>query len=50
MGRQIHFHMLPNDQNAFLRFVQERGPIVVVARDSDSAEVQPATDSGIGPD
>ncbi len=50
MGRQIHFHMLPDDQNAFLRFVQERAPILVIARDSDSAEVQPAADTDTGPD
>jgi hypothetical protein len=46
MGRQIHFYMLPEDQNAFLRVIQERDPIVVVTRDSDSAEVQPAPDPG----
>lgn len=44
MGRQIHFHMLPEDQNAFLRFVQERDSVVIAVRDSDSAEVQPITD------
>ncbi len=33
MGRQIHFHMLPEDQNAFLRFVQKNDPAVVIARD-----------------
>jgi len=41
--------MLPEDQNAFLRFLQERDPVVVIARDSDSGEIQPA-DSTIGPD
>jgi hypothetical protein len=49
MGRQVHFHMLPEDQNAFLRFLQERDPVVVIARDSDSAEIQPA-DPTIGSD
>jgi hypothetical protein len=50
MGRQIHFHMLPDDQKAFLRFVQERDPIVVAIRDSDSKNVQPVTDFDTGPD
>lgn len=50
MGRQIHFHMLPEDQNAFLRFLQERDPVVVIARDSDSAEIQPIADLDIGRD
>jgi hypothetical protein len=49
MGRQIHFYMVREDQNAFLRVVQERDPIVVITRDSDSADVQPA-DPAIGPD
>jgi hypothetical protein len=50
MGRQIHFYMLPEDQNTFLRVVQERDPIVVITRDSDSAEVKPAADLGVSPD
>jgi len=41
--------MLAEDQNAFLRVVQERNPIMVITRDSDSAEVQPA-DLDTGPD
>lgn len=49
MGRQIHFYMLAEDQNAFLRVVQERDPVVIIARDSDSAEVQLA-DPDTGPD
>jgi hypothetical protein len=49
MGRQIHFYMLPEDQNAFLRLVQERAPVVVTARDSDSAKVEPADDHDIDP-
>ena len=49
MGRQIRFYMLPEDRNAFLRFVQERDPVVVIARDSDSAEIQPTVDLDIGP-
>ena len=29
MGRQVHFHMLPEDRDAFLRFVQERDPVSI---------------------
>lgn len=50
MGRQIHFHMLPDDQNAFLRLVRERDLISVIARDSDFAQVQLAADPDIGSD
>ncbi len=50
MGRQIQFHMLPEDQKAFLRTVQERDPVVVTMRDSDSAHVEPIGDQEIGPD
>src|SRR5436853_4367800 len=44
MGRQIHFHMLPEDQAVFLRLVQERDSVVVITKDSDSAKVQPSCD------
>jgi hypothetical protein len=50
MGRQIHFYMLPEDRNEFLRVVQERDPIVVITRDSDSADIQPAPSSDVGSD
>jgi len=42
--------MLPEDRNAFLRFAQERDLVVLVARYSDSAELQPIADPDIGPD
>lgn len=42
--------MLPEDQNTFLCFVRERDPVVVIAKDSDSGEVQPATDTEIDGD
>lgn len=48
MGRQIHFHMLPEDRDAFLNFVGERDPVIVTARDSDSAEVKPADEADLG--
>jgi hypothetical protein len=42
MGRQIHFHMLPEDQDAFLRFVKENDPVVVVATlDPETPNVHP---------
>jgi hypothetical protein len=47
MGRQIHFYMLPEDRNAFLRVVEERDSTAVVVRDSDSAEVKPVADLDI---
>jgi hypothetical protein len=42
--------MLPDDRDAFLHFVQERDLVTVVARDSDSAEIQPIADFDIGRD
>jgi hypothetical protein len=41
MARQILLHMLPQDWNSFLRTIQERDPVTVVVRDSDSSEVNP---------
>jgi len=42
MGRQVHFHMLPEDQNAFLRFVKENDPVIVVATlDPETPDVHP---------
>jgi hypothetical protein len=48
MGRQIHFHMLPEDRNTFLRFARECGPVAIILRDADSSEVQPLADLDIG--
>jgi hypothetical protein len=42
--------MLPEDRNAFLRIVEQRDPVAVIARDSDSAEIQPTADNDLGPD
>ncbi len=39
MGRQIAFHMLPQDCEEFLDFVHNRDPVFVVARDSDSPKI-----------
>ncbi len=45
MGRQIHFHMLLEDQNAFLHMVKENDPVVVFARDDPrTPDVQPIED------
>ena len=41
MGRQIIFHMLPEDRVAFLDFVQQRDSVVITDFTSDSADVQP---------
>jgi hypothetical protein len=41
MGRQIHFYMLPEDRDAFLRFVQKDDLAAVVADGSDSPIVRP---------
>lgn len=44
MGRQILFHMLPEDMQTFLQFVQERNPIVITRRSSDSPEIRSIPD------
>jgi hypothetical protein len=41
MGRQILFHMLPEDRTAFINFVQQRNSVMVTDFISDSAEVKP---------
>src|SRR5437588_5851279 len=43
MGRQILFHMLPEDRNAFLKYVQEQGNVAVALRDTDAAKIEPIT-------
>jgi hypothetical protein len=42
MGRQILFHMLPEDRAAFINFVQQRNSVIVTDFISDSAELKPA--------
>ena len=49
MGRQIHFYLFPEDQDAFLRYIQEHDPVVIVPRDSHSREIEPLS-SSIEPD
>jgi len=45
MGRQIQFHMMPEDQDAFLRFIQESDPVVLIERDHPTdRDVQPVKD------
>lgn len=44
MGRQIHFHLLPEDRDIFLGFAREHDPVAIVLRDADSAEVEVVTD------
>jgi hypothetical protein len=40
MGRQTQFHMLADDCKQFLRFVQERDPVIVVRRSSQLAGIE----------
>jgi hypothetical protein len=47
MGRQIHFHLLSEDRDAFLGFAQEHDPVAIILRDADSAEVEFVTDLNI---
>ena len=49
MGRQIHFYLLPEDRNRFLRYLQERDPVVIVSRDWHSREVEPLSSANIEP-
>lgn len=39
MGRQIMFHMLPEDCSEFLAFLSGRDPVIFTARDSDSPDI-----------
>lgn len=48
MGRQIHFHMLPEDRDAFLGFAQKHDPVAIILRDADSSEVKPVADIDAG--
>lgn len=48
MGRQIQFHMLQEDQAAFLQYVGRQDPVVVALRDSESAEIEPITNFQFG--
>jgi hypothetical protein len=49
MGRQTGFHMLEEDCRLFLKFVQERDPVMVVLRDSLSPEIQVIRDPSTRP-
>ena len=50
MGRQIQLHMLPEDRDEFLSFIQQRDPVVITLRDSDSADIEPADNFHLGSD
>jgi hypothetical protein len=41
MGRQILFHMLPDDCEEFLSFLRSRAPVVVTIRDGHSSRIEP---------
>lgn len=45
MGRQVHFHMLVEDQKEFLRVVQDRDSTVVTLRDFNSSQVAPIAEA-----
>jgi hypothetical protein len=44
MGRQIQFHVLPEDIRSLLEFVHEHDPVIVALRDFDSPEIKTVTD------
>ena len=48
MGRQILFHMLPEDCLAFISFVQQRDPVVLAEFTSDGAEIEPLDLKALG--
>jgi hypothetical protein len=43
MGRQILFHMLPEDCESFLSFARERDPVAIVESSAGSPQVVPIT-------
>jgi hypothetical protein len=47
MGRQIQFHVFPEDIQAFLAFVQDHDPVFVTLRDSDSPEIKTVADPSL---
>ena len=44
MGKQVQFHLLPDDLQAFLQFVQNRDPVIVTPRSSDIPEIKTVAD------
>lgn len=44
MGRQIMFHMLPEDCREFVEFLTSRDPVLFIARDSDSPDIRAIPD------
>jgi hypothetical protein len=44
MGRQILFHMLPEDCKEFFNLLRERDPVIAVERDSVSPDIIEVTD------
>jgi hypothetical protein len=41
MGKQVQFHMLPEDMQMFLDFIQKQGDVVIAYKSLDSPEVLP---------
>jgi hypothetical protein len=40
MGRQLQFHMLPGDLQAFIDFAQDRDPLCIADRDYPTADIE----------
>jgi hypothetical protein len=46
MGRQFHFHALPEDLAEFVDFACTHDPVVITLRDADRPDVEPVKNSG----
>jgi hypothetical protein len=44
MGRQVQLHILPPDTGLLLQFIQERDPVIVTLRDTDSPDLSSVPD------
>src|SRR5205807_9376374 len=40
VGRQVQFHMLPEDVGIFLQFAQDRDPVIVTLKSSNSPGIR----------
>lgn len=41
MGRQVYFHFLSEDRDAFLKFVQQRDAVIVTETSGGTTEIEP---------
>jgi hypothetical protein len=44
MGKQVQFHMLPEDMKMLLEYIQKHDPVMVTLQSSDSSQVTPVSD------